>query len=53
MEVNRCVGRVGRRYIIELGLKAELLNLADRHYEIIRNYPMQGRSFRLTGWVKF
>ena len=53
MVVNRCVGRVGRRYIIELGLKAELLNLADRHYEIIRNYPMQGRSFRLTGWVKF
>ena len=53
MVVNRCVNRVGRHYIIELGLKGELLNLADRHYEIIRNYPMQGRSFRLTGWVKF
>lgn len=36
----------------KLGLKAELLNLADKHYEVIRNYPMQGRSFRLTGWVK-
>ena len=53
MAVTRCVNRVGRHYIIELGLKGELLNLADRHYEIIRNYPMQGRSFRLTGWVKF
>lgn len=36
----------------KLGFKAELLNLADKHYEVIRNYPMQGRSFRLTGWVK-
>lgn len=53
MAVTRCVNRVGRHYLIELGLKGELLNLADRHYEIIRNYPMQGRSFRLTGWVKF
>lgn len=29
-----------------LGAKLECLNLADRHYEIIKNYPMQGRSFR-------
>lgn len=38
---------------MEMGVKAELLNLADKHYEVIRNYPMQGRSFRLTAWWKF
>lgn len=32
---------------IKIGLKAELLNLANVQYEIIRNYPMQGRSFRI------
>lgn len=31
-----------------LGYKLELLNLANRHYEIVRNYPMQGRSVRGT-----
>ena len=29
-----------------LGLKLELLNIADNHYEIIRNYPMQGFGLR-------
>ena len=29
-----------------LGLKLELLNIANRHYEIIRNYPMQGFGLR-------
>lgn len=29
-----------------LALKAELLNIANEQYEIIKNYPMQGRSFR-------
>ncbi|MBO4644996.1 MAG: TonB-dependent receptor [Bacteroidales bacterium] len=32
---------------VVLGGKIELLNLADRHYEIVRWYPMQGRSFRV------
>lgn len=32
---------------IVLGAKIELLNLADKHYEIVKNYPMQGRSFRV------
>lgn len=31
-----------------LGVKGEVLNLADEQYEIIRNYPMQGRSFRIS-----
>lgn len=37
---------------VTLRLKAELLNLADKHYEVIRNYPMPGRSFRITLGVK-
>ena len=38
---------------VTLGLKAELLNLANLHYEIIRNYPMQGRSVRATVRLKW
>jgi len=30
-----------------LNLKAELLNLLNENYEIVRNFPMPGRSFRL------
>jgi outer membrane cobalamin receptor len=36
---------------VTLGLKAELLNIANTQYEIIRNYPMQGRSFRVGIWL--
>lgn len=32
---------------ITLGGKVELLNLSNKHYEIVKNYPMQGRSFRV------
>ena len=35
------------------GAKVEVLNLANKHYEVVRNYPMQGRSFRFSTWVKF
>jgi len=47
---------IGHEYNVrksKLGIKLELLNLADAHYEIIRNYPMQGRSFRLKLWYGF
>ena len=27
-------------------LQIDLLNLADRHYEVIRNYPMPGRQIQ-------
>lgn len=30
----------------KLGFKFELLNLSDKNYEVIRNYPMQGQGFR-------
>lgn len=47
---------IGHLYDVKkckLGFKGELLNLANRHYEIIRNYPMQGFSWRLKVWVEF
>lgn len=38
---------------VKLGIKFELLNIANAHYEIIRNYPMQGRNFRLKVWFSY
>ena len=32
----------------ELVLKAECINLTDSRYELVRNYPMPGRQFRIT-----
>jgi hypothetical protein len=32
---------------IRLHIGAEALNLANKNYEVIRNFPMQGRSFRV------
>lgn len=32
---------------VKLGFKCELLNLANKNYEIIRNYPMQGFGCRV------
>lgn len=36
-----------------LSFMGELLNLADKNYEIVRNFPMPGRSFRLTLTYRF
>ena len=38
---------------VTLGFKAEMLNLANAQYEIVRNYPMQGRSFRIKLMLKY
>ncbi|MDR3047186.1 MAG: TonB-dependent receptor [Bacteroidales bacterium] len=32
----------------KIEVKFEVLNLADTQYEVVKNYPMQGRSFRGT-----
>ncbi len=32
---------------VSLGISAGVQNLLDRHYELIRNYPLPGRSFYL------
>jgi len=36
-----------------LGFKFELLNLSNKNYEIVRNYPMQGSGFRFKMYYQF
>lgn len=36
-----------------LGLRGELINLADKQYDVIKYYPMPGRSWRVVANVKF
>lgn len=36
-----------------LRLQAEVINLTNKQYDIIKYYPMSGRSWRLTGTFKF
>ena len=36
-----------------IGFKCELLNLANKNYEIIRNYPMQGFGFRVKVFYEY
>ncbi len=37
----------------KLRLQAEVVNLTDEQYEVIKYYPMPGRSWRLTGTLNF
>ena len=37
----------------KLRLQAEIINLTDAQYEVIKYYPMPGRSWRLTGTLTF
>ena len=37
----------------KLRLQAEVINLTDTQYEVIKYYPMPGRSWRLTGTFNF
>ena len=41
------LGRCGLR------LQAEIINLTDAQYDVIKFYPMPGRSWRLTGTFEF
>ena len=34
-------------------ISAEILNIADKNYEIVKNFPMPGRSFRITLSIKY
>lgn len=36
-----------------LRLQAEVINLTDEQYDVIKYYPMPGRSWRLTGIFRF
>jgi outer membrane cobalamin receptor len=45
-----------RRFTLKhctLNLRAELVNLTNEQYDIIKYYPMPGRSFRVTGSIQF
>lgn len=37
----------------KLRLQAEIVNLTDTQYDVIKYYPMPGRSWRLTGTIEF
>ena len=47
------VRRVFRWKTTNFSLALEMLNLADKNYEIVKNFPMPGRSFRITVGVKY
>ena len=47
-ELGVSLWRSFRLYVGELVLKAECINLTDSRYELVRNYPMPGRQFRIT-----
>ena len=37
----------------KLRLQAEVINLTDAQYDVIKDYPMPGRSWRITGTITF
>ena len=37
----------------KLRMQAEIINLTDAQYDVIKYYPMPGRSWRLTGTITF
>ena len=37
----------------KLRLQAEVANLTNEQYDVIKYYPMPGRSWRITGTFKF
>lgn len=53
MEHTVSLSREFRLSACRLRLQAELVNLTDEQYDIIKYYPMPGRSFRLTGRIEF
>lgn len=53
MEQNITLSREFRVGRADITLRGELINLADAHYEVIKYYPMPGRSWRLSATVKF
>lgn len=47
------LSREFRFRVCGLTLRGEIVNLADKQYDVIKFYPMPGRSWRLTGIFKF
>lgn len=51
-ELGCSVWRDFRIKAIELTLRAECINLTDSRYELVRNYPMPGRQFRISATIE-
>ncbi len=47
------LSRQFRLHGCDLTLRGEILNVTDCQYDVIKYYPMPGRSWRLTGTLKF
>lgn len=47
-ELGCAIWKSFERYDIPATIKAECINLTDYRYELVTNYPMPGRQFRLT-----
>lgn len=37
----------------KLGVKLEMINITNQQYQIVKNYPMPGRNFRLKLQIQF
>lgn len=53
VEQNLALSHEFRLKNVRLDVRAELNNLADKQYDVIKYYPMPGRSWRLVANVKF
>ncbi len=53
VEQNLALSHEFRLKDVRLDVRAELNNLADKQYDVIKYYPMPGRSWRLVANVKF
>ena len=53
MEHTLSLSRAFQLSSCKLNLQAELVNFTNEQYDIIKYYPMPGRSFRVTGRIEF
>lgn len=52
-EHNATLSRTFDFKTCDLRLQADLLNLTDKQYDVIKYYPMPGRSWKLTATINF
>lgn len=52
-EHNATLSRTFDFKACDLRLQADLLNLTDKQYDVIKYYPMPGRSWKLTATINF
>lgn len=47
---------LSKRFVVrkvESGISLEALNVLDKQYEVVRNFPLAGRSYRISVSIKF